>query len=77
MSEPIFLYHTFYYDRPKISAVVVKALHFLKYFSFLNFWYIHATEDVDLHTKKLGFFDLISPEWHEVLSYFYNSHSLK
>ena len=27
--------------------------------------------------KKLGFLDLMSPEWHEVLSYFYNSHSLK
>ena len=27
--------------------------------------------------KKLGFFYLNSPEWHEVLSYFYNSHSLK
>ena len=30
-------------------------------FPFLNFWYIHATEDADLRQRKLGLLDLMSP----------------
>ena len=79
ISEPISLWKTFYLDRPKISAVAFNSVRFFNWFSLLNFWYIHATGNVDLHIRKLGFLDLMSPEWHEVSSYFHtvNSHSLR